>query len=1178
MNNNNNNNGNAIDPMMLGTSLSGDDGDPADFESMNRAALLAWEERQRRQRTLRSLMMLLMFLLLMDGEEPQDRRNARLRQQRLRAQNRNGGSVGGADSYKVGMYFDEDGNDLTPLQDSVYQRRKMQDTIIRKALTDNQSSKHYDLIELNNGRDFEAELTQLLQVKLSEEMVATDENDNTNNNSSSGSNGEGRGNDEDTKTTDNAAKDKETQQQQNQKQKQQEEEPNDELQVYHYPRNATGYYRGVWKRIPKEYNTTTKEEMTLIKSKDHDATTEEQIYPWMKQELAKRKLDAGVLVLPPDVQFKVVLDDNSTTAVGNDGSNTLSSNNNNVGKKSRVSLTKEDGRMAIQLYSHPIPAMNEISVVDGLVKLFDGSSSGFVSRQTDVLLRVRGVMIHGIGKMSLVTTFPSDDDDDQIDQKARGSYKRSVFGVRQVGNNYEDTQLEQQPSKGEGVKSSLLTSTKMKDEYFVEETPVLHHADNIEDATHNNIDDDDEAEVERQRRRLQATVDEVIDSQKRSEKTQDDNDENHPRTVLEMMTQIREEVMTLYSFHYDHSILDQQYMSPAAMKNKMESSGWTQIQTIDEEHDIFGHEYFNGGPSIDNHSSRRRLQAVDDSASSTNSVATEKNNTSIEYILYGDDTEEVEITATMQRTLALSATPPVTVAQKHAYRFPYTIDDKFSSVERAALPVLNQKLPMRDQILEDNAGKCEFNMDLDVQTVMWTYGDWRKSMDHRFRMEEAFNPYTRLSKASQTNAELLKRLKKDPHFILVNKQVQLLEEEIPQESWVVTLSGNIESTNCEFASFVNVTAMRTNWEKTTAKAINYSFYMMIACLTQIVVLLRQLLHTQAHSVASNVSLLCIGWQTVLDAMLCISHIFLCLILQPLFTAFASVAFFKLLIFCVIEMKYMAIIIQARNSVNNTGATQEQLRHQITVLHLKFYAALMLSITLFWYVGQSCKTLYMMALYSFWVPQICWNIYSEYKKPMHPQYIYGMSLTRAVAPLYVFAVKNNFLKEVNPEFPTDTGMCEMLILWIFLQAAILVGQSKYGTRFMIPQRFLPPKFDYSRPIPAALLPRPSSNSSNESTASDIELDPTTAGSGTRNRRGGGNRGLADGTESMSEDTGEECTLDCVICYNEIDVTDSKGYMLAPCDHIFHRECLEQWMDVKVSNSASLTLLFSKLELT
>ena len=52
--------------------------------------------------------------------------------------------------------------------------------------------------------------------------------------------------------------------------------------------------------------------------------------------------------------------------------------------------------------------------------------------------------------------------------------------------------------------------------------------------------------------------------------------------------------------------------------------------------------------------------------------------------------------------------------------------------------------------------------------------------------------------------------------------------------------------------------------------------------------------------------------------------------------------------------------------------------------------------------------------------------------------------------------------------------------------------------------------------------------------------------------------------MSEDRPSETpTLDCVICYNEIDVNDRKGYMLAPCDHIFHRQCLEQWMEIKVS---------------
>ena len=41
-----------------------------------------------------------------------------------------------------------------------------------------------------------------------------------------------------------------------------------------------------------------------------------------------------------------------------------------------------------------------------------------------------------------------------------------------------------------------------------------------------------------------------------------------------------------------------------------------------------------------------------------------------------------------------------------------------------------------------------------------------------------------------------------------------------------------------------------------------------------------------------------------------------------------------------------------------------------------------------------------------------------------------------------------------------------------------------------------------------------------------------------------------------------TLDCVICYNEIDLGDREGYMLAPCNHLFHRQCLTQWMDVKM----------------
>lgn len=40
-------------------------------------------------------------------------------------------------------------------------------------------------------------------------------------------------------------------------------------------------------------------------------------------------------------------------------------------------------------------------------------------------------------------------------------------------------------------------------------------------------------------------------------------------------------------------------------------------------------------------------------------------------------------------------------------------------------------------------------------------------------------------------------------------------------------------------------------------------------------------------------------------------------------------------------------------------------------------------------------------------------------------------------------------------------------------------------------------------------------------------------------------------------------ECVICYNNIDTHTGIGYMIAPCDHLFHRECLERWMEIRLA---------------
>ena len=301
---------------------------------------------------------------------------------------------------------------------------------------------------------------------------------------------------------------------------------------------------------------------------------------------------------------------------------------------------------------------------------------------------------------------------------------------------------------------------------------------------------------------------------------------------------------------------------------------------------------------------------------------------------------------------------------KNIQTYPFVPDDEDHSIEKTITPI-DRRIPYREQLLEDNGGQCEFQLNLEVKQTELSVGEWRRMVERHVRKLEDLDPASRRRDEEMDSEEYEEKARKKKRAASARAAAETLRtkgatpssssrtsSKKEKESIVMTLTGAIVSTECHFNSSINVTAIRTDWEHTTGKAINFSFYMMLTCLTQIVVLLRQLLHTQAQSAATRVSLISIAWQAVLDAVLCITHIFLCLVMQPLFTAFASVAFFKLLIFCVIEMKYMAIILQARDRASGDGNIgAEEMRRRIALLHLRFYSALMVAIFLFYYVGE-----------------------------------------------------------------------------------------------------------------------------------------------------------------------------------------------------------------------------------
>lgn len=1119
-------------PPPLDTTGSGDSWDG----NGGGAAAAAWRERERRQRTVRLMMMFLLMLLLMDGEEQTERRRRR------------------RDS--IGLRKKRSPNKTT-LEKSLYQTRREQDERIFALV---QQHPRYQALVEKNKVDIDVEIRKWAMQQADEEKDQFDQDGP-------------------------------------------EHDPEDDRKVFHYPWNATGFYRGEWTQDVSSTSTPNAEEKVAAEngtpatennSKKTTGTREVTVPASTEppshfvtalemerrliQTLKERKEQIGVVLLPDNHHLKLGGNETTTETPAQAAAAEIKAHRDVPGppflrvtaadldiplnEDFKVTLKKTSGRAAFQFYSRSIPAMKELSLVDGFLKLYDSKTVGYSSRR-DILMRVRGVILHSIGRISLVSN-------------AAPGRAALVIGTEEdvAPDDKHEVEADQEEEQRRKLKQSITDlkpqSSSQDIERIRDQVLALFPAG-------------------------ESSPSENIQESWVSNPSEDVNDTPNTDDLNRLVERVQSTWVGQTACNFMRAIADASKPQESG-RRRLSSSSNPPSTPVTVEHDA----------KVDKEEKTKTIASkpVNDDDGLSRTVGTQKGK------------EEMPKAAVIVTQ---------TIMSKVVIPYPFVPDDTEKSIGTTKPPTVRQ-MPQREQLLEANAGRCEFEINLDVQELEWSIGEWRALMSRHVKEAIQLDP-SMAAVHERTEGIKEKDEFQVPHRITHNR----VEKSRPRAPAVVMITtGAIFSPNCNFKATLNATAIRTDWEHTTGKAINYSFYMMLTCLTQIVVLLRQLLHTQSQSTATRVSLLCIGWQTVLDALLCLCHIYLSLVMQPLFTAFASVAFFKLLIFCVIEMKYMAIIIQARNN-SNGGNTTELLRRQVAMLHLRFYVALVGSFLAFFYSGEEYRTVYILALYSFWVPQIIQNVMTEAKRPLHNYYIYGISLSRLVAPLYIFAVPNNFLKEgksdpgranflqshltlralfilqVYPDSsPTNILMCELLVLWVGIQAAVLIAQGRYGARFMIPARFLPPKFDYSRPIPASLLPTETSasdtfapnstdalhgnpgnsplSSPNERPTSSLlasrdhrNHDPPSSSMPDRHNTGVARnriKGKNRKSESiMMTETVTHCnttsmpshpraTLDCVICYNAIDVHNRRGYMLAPCDHIFHRECLIQWMDVKM----------------
>ncbi|KAM3382730.1 transmembrane E3 ubiquitin-protein ligase FLY2 isoform X1 [Capsicum galapagoense] len=322
------------------------------------------------------------------------------------------------------------------------------------------------------------------------------------------------------------------------------------------------------------------------------------------------------------------------------------------------------------------------------------------------------------------------------------------------------------------------------------------------------------------------------------------------------------------------------------------------------------------------------------------------------------------------------------------------------------------------------------------------------------------------------------------------------------------LEGLIESPSvdadgdCFSPLLLNATSV--NIEVYYNKAVNYTLMVTFISFLQVLLLIRQMEHSNTQSGAAKVSILMIGQQAIMDAYLCLLHLTAGILVESLFNAFATAAFFKFVVFSIFEMRYLLAIWKA-NRPMNSGEGWEAMRRELSVLYSRFYGILLGGI-LFMYEFHKFLRPILLLLHSFWIPQIVTNVIRDSRKPLHPHYILGMTITRLAIPLYVFGCPHNFMR-IEP----DKNWCICLGVFSALQASILLLQHYLGSRCFIPRQILPEKYNYYRRF----------------------------------------------------DQGANHATDCVICMTAIDhMQRSNNCMVTPCDHFFHAGCLQRWMDIKM----------------
>ena len=327
-------------------------------------------------------------------------------------------------------------------------------------------------------------------------------------------------------------------------------------------------------------------------------------------------------------------------------------------------------------------------------------------------------------------------------------------------------------------------------------------------------------------------------------------------------------------------------------------------------------------------------------------------------------------------------------------------------------------------------------------------------------------------------------------------------------------------------------------QKYPIKILNYSIILTFAAFIEIYFSTKFLVIINENvQMALNIDLITVFIQIMWTALICGVNFFLSLTYEPLTYEYGMPSMIYFTLFSIFLLRILFIGWKSRY-IELLFNDMAQFRKKLFRFYLVFYCLLLITLV-------SIKLWYTYFIFTFflfggtWIFQIYYSVKKGTKPPMPYSYIFITSLFKILIPIYLKAYNNNIFS-LRPSY-LKVFIC---ISCVFIEAIIVSLQKLLGPKFFIPEKYREQVFDYYKSAEEI----PDNTKTNECVICLENLENLAINN-------------QDEEDEIFKTSGNYIEKLATMIQKWNKKKNNKPYMKTPCGHVFHRRCLETWLEIK-----------------